>query len=49
MDKIFFILNGIRGWRTWNCDNDLFSSISLFGVLGQKIYRKIRFGTSLYD
>ena len=31
MDKIFFILNGIRGWRTWNCDNDLFSSIFVRG------------------
>ena len=44
MEKIIMVLCGGLGIVA-----TLYFLASVFGVLGQKIYRKVKFGKSLYD
>lgn len=48
MDKIFLYLMAFVGGGL-GIVTTIYFLASLFGVLGQKIYRKIRFGIFLYD
>jgi len=41
---IIFFLEAVAGVAS-----TLYLFVSLFAILGQKIYRKVKFGKSLYD
>lgn len=48
MDKIIMYLFAFVGGGL-GVISTIYLIVSMFGVLGQKIYRKIKYGASLYD